>query len=331
MSVLEVLAPGLGLLALGCVLLAWGADEFMEHLAGVARAVGLPTLALGLLLAGAEPEELATAVIASSEGHPVLAATDAVGANVTMLTLGLGLALLVQPVVVGRVLRRYVGFAVLAGVLAAAALYDGEVARWEGGVLCAAFVVIVAVIWRSERRPPRFGELAEGGAAAAFADAGGTSGAHHAAGGHRPRGRDLTMLLAGLVAMVLGGALAVDGAARIAAAAGLGEHATGLSALAFATSAEVLALVVAARRRALTEVAVGGVLGSALYNATLTLGISSLVAPLAAPGLFDVALIASALPLVLLLGVRARVPRTVGAMLGLGYACYLVAVFQRAL
>lgn len=328
MSVLEVLAPGLGLLALGCVLLAWGADEFMEHLADVARAVGLPTLALGLLLAGAEPEELATAVVASSEGHPVLAATDAIGANVTMLTLGLGLALLVQPVAVGRVLRRYVGFAVLAGALAAGALYDGMVARWEGGVLCAAFVVVVAVIWRTERRPPRRGELAD---AHAGADAPDSTPPDGATGGQRPRRRDVTLLVAGLLAMVLGGVLAVDGAARIAAAAGLGEHATGLSALAFATSVEVLALVVAARRRALTEVAVGGVLGSALYNATLTLGVSSLVAPLAAPGLVDVALLAAALPLALLLAVRGRVPRAVGAMLGSGYAGYLIAVFGRAL
>lgn len=361
-GVLEVPGPGLGLLALGCVLLTWGAEEFMEHLAGVARLVGLPMLALALLLAGAEPEELATAVIASAQGHPVLAATDAVGANVTMLTLGLGLALLVQPVRGGPMLRRYALFAGVAGVAAVLALWDGTVGRWEGAVLCALFVAVVAFIWRTERRPPAIGELAEqddhaddahddaADADDAHDDEADDDGSHRIHGadpaepagmrtdpedaqaapgaGRRPGRRDVAMLLAGLFAMVLGGALAVDGAARIASAAGLGQHATGLTALAFATSAEVLALVFAARRRRLTQVAVAGVLGAALYNATLTLGVSALVSPLEAPGLVDVGLLATVLPLAVLVTVRGRVPRLLGGPLGAGYGGYLVAVFR---
>lgn len=322
MTLLGVLAPGLGLLVLGCVLLTWGADEFMEHLAQVARIVGLPMLAMALLLAGAEPEEMATAVIASAQGRPVLAATDALGANVTMLTLGLGLALLVQPVAVRARLRRYAAFAALTGVAAAAAVADGVVQRWEGALLCALFVAVVAVIWRTERRPPAFGELAETDDDDDDDDIAGS-----AVSGRRA----VVWLLAGLFAMVLGGALAVDGAGRIAVAAGLGEHATGLTALAFATSAEVLALVVAARRRRLTQVAIGGVLGSALYNSTLTLGVASLVAPLEAPGLLTVAVVAAALPLAVFAAVRGRLPAVVGGVLAAGYVAYVVAVLRGVL
>lgn len=322
MTLLGVLAPGLGLLVLGCVLLTWGADVFMEHLAKVARIVGLPMVAMALLLAGAEPEEMATAVIASAQGRPVLAATDALGANVTMLTLGLGLALLVQPVAVRARLRRYAGFAALTGVAAAAAVADGVVQRWEGALLCALFVAVVAVIWRTERRPPAFGELAETDDDDDDDDIAGS-----AVSGRRA----VVWLLAGLFAMVLGGALAVDGAGRIAVAAGLGEHATGLTALAFATSAEVLALVVAARRRRLTQVAIGGVLGSALYNSTLTLGVASLVAPLEAPGLLTVAVVAAALPLAVFAAVRGRLPAVVGGVLAAGYVAYVVAVLRGVL
>lgn len=322
MTLLGVLAPGLGLLVLGCVLLTWGADVFMEHLAKVARIVGLPMVAMALLLAGAEPEEMATAVIASAQGRPVLAATDALGANVTMLTLGLGLALLVQPVAVRARLRRYAGFAALTGVAAAAAVADGVVQRWEGALLCALFVAVVAFIWRTERRPPAFGELAETDDDDDDDDIAGS-----AVSGRRA----VVWLLAGLFAMVLGGALAVDGAGRIAVAAGLGEHATGLTALAFATSAEVLALVVAARRRRLTQVAIGGVLGSALYNSTLTLGVASLVAPLEAPGLLTVAVVAAALPLAVFAAVRGRLPAVVGGVLAAGYVAYVVAVLRGVL
>lgn len=136
------------------------------------------------------------------------------------------------------------------------------------------------------------------------------------------------MVLAGLAAMVVGGALAVDGAARLAQASGLGEHATGLSALAFATSAEVLALVVAARRRALTQVAVGGVLGSAIYNATLTLGAAAYAGDLTAPGLVPAAAIGAALPLVVLCAVWRPIARPLGGVLVVGYVAYIAAVLE---
>ena len=387
MTILEAVGPGVAVLGLGCVLLLWGAEEFMEHLGAVAALTGIPVLALGLLLAGAEPEELATALIASSQGHPVLAATDAIGANVTMLTLGLGLAFLVQPVAVDRVLRRYALIAVVAGVLALAALADGHVGRWEAGTLCAVYVAVVAGVWHLQRRPPAFGEVAE------FLENGDEHNEHNehneddadAAGGVDVRGgqdsgdpraeaswsrshgplaehperadppdrvehaesaedvrdqrwpagvswraarRPVGMVLAGLAAMVVGGALAVDGAARLALASGLGEHATGLSALAFATSAEVLALVVAARRRALTQVAVGGVLGSAIYNATLTLGAAAYVGDLAAPDLVTAAAIGAALPLVVLGATWRPIGRVLGGALVVGYLAYIAAVVQ---
>lgn len=392
MTILEAVGPGVAVLGLGCVLLLWGAEEFMEHLGAVAALTGIPVLALGLLLAGAEPEELATALIASSQGHPVLAATDAIGANVTMLTLGLGLAFLVQPVAVDRVLRRYALIAVVAGVLALAALADGHVGRWEAGTLCAVYVAVVAGVWHLQRRPPAFGEVAEflengdeddkheddeheeddeddaddaGGAGVPSGQDSGDpraeaswSRSHGPLAEHPERAdppdrvehaesaedareqrwpagvswraarRPVGMVLAGLAAMVVGGALAVDGAARLALASGLGEHATGLSALAFATSAEVLALVVAARRRALTQVAVGGVLGSAIYNATLTLGAAAYVGDLAAPDLVTAAAIGAALPLVVLGATWRPIGRVLGGALVVGYLAYIAAVVQ---
>lgn len=323
MTLLEAIGPGVAVLALGCVLLLWGAEEFMEHLGALAAVSGIPVLALGLLLAGAEPEELATALIASSQGHPVLAATDAIGANVTMLTLGLGLAFLVQPVTVSPVLRRYALLASLAGVLALAALADGHVGRWEAATLCLAYVAVVVGVWRLQRRPPAFGEVAE---LLVEEDEDRESGSSAASGGWRAARRPVLMVLVGLAAMVAGGALAVDGASRLAQASGLGEHATGLSALAFATSAEVLALVAAARKRSLTEVAVGGVLGSAIYNATLTLGASAYAGELLAPDLVPAAAIGAALPLLVLLAVWRPLARPLGGVLVVGYVAYIAAV-----
>jgi cation:H+ antiporter len=85
---------GLLLLLLATGLLVGGAELFVENAAAAARRLGLTLIAVGILLAGAEPEELITGVLASGAGHPGLAAGDALGANVTMLTATLGLAAL---------------------------------------------------------------------------------------------------------------------------------------------------------------------------------------------------------------------------------------------
>ena len=76
--------------ALSAAVLAVGAELFAEHAAAAGRRVGVTALAVGLLVAGAEPEEMITAAIASARHHPGIALGDALGANVTMLTLVLG-------------------------------------------------------------------------------------------------------------------------------------------------------------------------------------------------------------------------------------------------
>lgn len=67
-------------------------------------------------------------------------------------------------------------------------------------------------------------------------------------------------------------------------AMGVGDSVVGLSLVALATSAELLALVVAAHRRELTELAVAGVIGSVGYNATVTLGVAALARPFSTAG-----------------------------------------------
>jgi Sodium/calcium exchanger protein len=91
------------------------------------------------LLAGAEPEEMITAAIASARHHPGLAAGDAIGANLTMLTLVLGLAAMARPLpLTGRV-RGYAAWSALAGGLAVLVIARGSIARWQGGLLLAAY------------------------------------------------------------------------------------------------------------------------------------------------------------------------------------------------
>jgi cation:H+ antiporter len=119
-------------------------------------------------------------------------------------------------------------------------------------------------------------------------------------GGSEGVGRGLLLALVGIGVMTAGGSLAVAGAERVAEALEITDSAVGLTFVALATTAELLALVGAAARRGLDELAVAGVLGSAVYNATVTLGVAALARPLATGGTGGAAVAAAAIPLALL-------------------------------
>lgn len=319
---LDVVVPLL-LLVVGAVLLTAGAEGFAENVTGAASRLGVSVIALGVLLAGAEPEEAITAMLASGQGHPALAAGDAIGANLVILTLTLGLAALVTPLPVGRRGLEYgLASAVLGGV-AWLLLLNGVLGRLEGLVLVLLYVAGVVWVWRREQAPPLIGEMAEldelTGATPVRTD--------------EATGRALLLVLAGVVGMVLGGALAVRGAEGLVGVLGIGESVIGLTLLALATSAEMVALVWAARRRGLTELVVAGTVGAVAYNATVSIGLAALVSPLGLGRhnvIVTVAAATAALPLVLLTSLRSgRLPRTVGVLLVAAYVAAVALLLAR--
>jgi cation:H+ antiporter len=327
---------GLVLLALGALMLLGGAELFAENVASAARRVGLTAIALGVLLAGAEPEEALTAGIASGRGRPQLAVGDAIGANFVVLTLALGLAAVFMALPVSRRVRQYAAGAALAGLVALGVLADGSVGRVEGALLVGVYALAVCWVWWRERTPPTIGELADSELAeielaeielaeielaeielAEIELGGGEDGPAS------PSAFALVLTLGGLVLMVLGGWLAVTGAERVVTALGLDDTGVGLTLLALATSAEMLALVGAAARHRVAEVAVAGLVGAVAYNATVSLGVGALVAPLRGVGETRFLLVAAAcvvLPLTLFVRGRSRaVSRWGGGALVVAY------------
>ena len=315
------------LLTVGAALLTAGAEAFAENVTAASARLGVSVLALGLLLAGAEPEEAVTAMLASAQGHPALAAGDAIGANLVILTLTLGLAGLVTRLPVSR---RSLEYAVASAVLGAVVwlfLVNGVLARTEGLLLVLAYAAGVVWVWRRERQPPVIGEIAE------IAEFDGLERVGHRDAAEPDSGRPLLIVLLGVLGMVAGGALAVRGAEGLVDVLSVGESVIGLTLLALATSAEMVALVWAARRRGITDVVVAGTVGAVAYNATVSLGLAGLVSPLGLGrhnAVTSVAGVTAALPLVLLLGHRKGVlPRTLSAVLVLGYIAVTAWLFSR--
>jgi cation:H+ antiporter len=308
--------------AVGIVAIVWGAETFAEHLAVASTRLGVSMFALAILLAGAEPEELATAVTASLRGAPGIAFGDVIGANVAICLVALGVGAMVAPLPFDRHVRRYAMAGLPAGALAAWFAWDGTVTRLEGLGLVAGYLVFVAAIWIVERRPPELGETAElqEAQAAARAD-------------NRPRvGRELGLVLAGVAAMAVGATALVESIRRISDVEST-QTRLGLVVVGFATAFELVVLAWSAARRGVTTAVIAGVVGSFTYNATMTLGAGALAKPLT---VLDAT--ALHLPWILMLGALTlvlalawptqRLSRTAGATCLILYPAFVLVVLM---
>lgn len=300
----------------GVALIVWGAELFAEHLSAAAVRLCVSGFALGILLAGAEPEELATVVTASARGAPGIAFGDVVGANVALALVALGVGAWLMPLPFDRRLRRYGLAAVGLGAVASTAAWSGTVGRPLGAVLVGLYVVFVLVLWRSEGRPPELGEVdelqeaAEALEAERSADGDGT-------GSGRRVGRDLALTLTGVVGLALGSVAVVEAVKRITEVEET-QTRLGLTLVGFATAFELVVLAWSSTRRGRPEPLLAGTIGSFAYNATMTLGAGALVRPLV---LADVAVLRPALlamPLALALPVALAWRRPLGRVAAAG-------------
>ncbi len=253
--------------------IVWGAETFAEHLGAAAVRLRVSMFALSLLLAGAEPEELATALAATLRDSPGIAFGDVIGANVAICLVALGVGAIIAPLPFGTRVRRYALLSVPVGVIATGFVWKGNVGWLEGGVLVALYVLYVAIIWIVERRPPALGETEELEEAEEKLAATKFKGAQHRVG------RELLLVLAGVVTMAVGATLLVEAVRRISNVEATQTN-LGLTLVGFATAFELVVLAWSAARRGANDAVVAGVVGSYAYNVTMTLGAAALARPL---------------------------------------------------
>ena len=306
---------------IGVGLIVWGAEAFAEHLGTAAIRLGVSAFALALLLAGAEPEELATVVAAALHGSPGIALGDVIGANVAICLVALGVGAVIARLPFRKAVMRYALLGLPLGAVGCWIAWDGRVTRIEGAFLVLLYVLYVAVIWRLERHPPALGEVHELEEARETFAAGGPTGRV---------GRELGMVLAGVVAMAGGASLLVEAVQRMASLEST-QTALGLTLVGFATAFELVVLAWSASRRGASEAVVAGVVGSFAYNVTMTLGAGALARPLviadaAALHLPWLAMLASLGLVILLAAPAGRLGRPAGIVLLAAYPLFLLAV-----
>jgi cation:H+ antiporter len=261
---------GLAALAVGGELLVRGATT-LARIAGLTPAViGLTVVAMGTSL-----PELVVSLLAARDGSPAIAIGNVVGSNMFNIVGILAITALVIPLPVrGSVVKIEWPFMFAASWIGVMFMRDLVIDRMEGLTFLAALGLFTWFAIRLSREEMRAEEAAQFEAMAE--DRG------------LPRrwrevGVSAGLLAVGIVLLVVGGNWLVDGAVAIARTIGMSERVIGLTIVAAGTSSPELAASLIAARRGQTDVAVGNLIGSNIFNVLGILGTTALITPIAVP------------------------------------------------
>lgn len=296
------------LLALGFVMLAKGADWFVEGAAGIAMRFGIPQLVIGLTIVamGTSAPEAAVSIAAAVKGNADITIGNIVGSNILNILVILGLAASIVPIAVARsTVRIEIPFMIAVTALLFYQGRDGSISLADGGVLMVAFAVYMMYLYTMAMRSNVDSDLEEPGL---------------------PLGRCLLGAVGGLALIIAGSNVTVGAATSIATYAGLSERFIGLTIVALGTSLPELFTSVAAARRGNADIAIGNIVGSNIFNILFVVGLSSLIIdiPFASAFNFDTYVALGAAVLLWLCELRTqRLQRWAGVLMLVCYAVYL--------
>ena len=250
-------------LAIGFVLLIKGADYFVDGAASAAKLMKISTLVIGLTVVafGTSAPELAVSLAAAIKGSNSIALGNVVGSNFLNFYLILGISAIITPLVAKKdVLARDYTISIIAAALVFVLGFIGQrLGRVDGIILTACIVAYVVFLIISSKK------------------AGDEGGEDFKA--MSPL-KCVIFILIGLAGVVLGGQLVVTGAQTIAKWLGMSEALIALTVVALGTSLPELVTSVMAARKGETDLALGNVLGSNIFNLLFILGVSSTIRPM---------------------------------------------------
>jgi cation:H+ antiporter len=315
------------LLAVSLGVLVGGAELLVRGSVGVAHRMGVSAFFIGLTIVGfgTSAPELSTSLIAAYKGSGGIAVGNVVGSNICNVLLILGATALVRPIAIRLALVRAELFVVVGvSVLPFVALATGSVVTRAHGL---AMVALLGVyLWRGYLAGRRDSSPAAGGLEAQIEQGVGIDPA-------KPARISVSVLLiaAGLVLLVAGSWLLVGSASDLARGFGVSELIIGLTIVAVGTSApELFTSIVAAFRRQ-SDIAVGNVLGSNVFNILGILGITSVMKPQAIEGnvfRFDLpVMLGAAVLLTILMRTGARLSRWEGGIMLGAYIAYVLFLY----
>ncbi len=270
------------ILIAGFLLLIKGADFFVEGSSRIARRLNIPPLIIGLTLVafGTSAPEAAVSITSALQGQNDMAIGNIVGSNIFNLLFVVGIAAFIAPLKVKKsIISKEFPFALLSAFVLLILAYDTEFQGYSENILTQAdgmmllvlfgifmyYLVELALTSHSTKKE----QVVEQGEE-----------------NERPLSNRKSILVAigGMVGIILGGKLVVDAATTIALTWGMSESLVGLTIVAVGTSLPELVTSIVAARRGESDIALGNVIGSNIFNVFFILGVSAWINPIALSG-----------------------------------------------
>ena len=303
-------------LAAGLLLLFGGGEALLRGAVAAARAMRLSEIFVGVAIVGfaTSAPELFVSVDAALADRPEIALANVIGSNAANLMLILGVGAAIRPVMANRrAIRLDAAWAIAAALATAAVTFAGGLDRIFGIALVFGIAAYLTLGFRQAR----------------------VVGAAPSEDLPSDRGmetwRYVGLILGGAAALAIGAEFLIYGATAIAKAAGVSDRVIGVSLIALGTSLPELATTLSAARTHRTDVAVGNILGSCVFNVFAILGVAGIVAPFTFERegfLFDVGVMTLASAAIIAVTMSGR---QIGRSFGIGLVCvytvYIVAIF----
>ncbi len=334
-------------LLIGFVFLVKGADWFVDGAAGIAEKLRVPTLIIGLTIVsfGTSAPELATSIISSAQGSADIAVGNVIGSNITNILLILGLASIICPLTVQSSTRKF-DFPVLLGssvLLLLLGGFDGVLGHLDGWIMFLLSLGYMGfLIWyaiKESKKQTEFSGIDTSHTVAVFEEGNGKEKQTKFGAWYEKMKEQvwflITITVVGLGLVVVGALFGVIPAAKVIAREfGLSENVIGLTVVAIGTSLPELVTCVVAAKKEETDIAVGDIVGSNVFNILRTLGLSAVILPLSFAKSFVVdgliALGAAALLAAFGYAKGNKVRRWCGIVMLCAFAAYYVYLFALA-
>ena len=295
------------ILFFGFLLLVKGADLFVDGASGIARFFKIPSLVIGLTIVsiGTSAPEAAVSITAALQGSNGIALGNIIGSNIFNTAMVIGICALIKPISIDKnIVKKDFPFMLCTSVVAAFLMFNGVLSRLDGVVLLLLFACFMGYIIKfaldnksdaseDEKKP----NLVK---ASIFS-------------------------LIGVCAIIWGGDLVVASAKNIALGFGISEAVIGLTVVAIGTSLPELVTSIVAAKKGESDIAIGNVIGSNIFNLLFILGLSSTITPIASQmsSVIDIAVFISiSLFVYLFAKAKGKITRAPATILVLSYVAY---------
>ena len=255
---------------IGFFLLIKGADYLVDGASGIAKKFNIPTIIIGLTIVaiGTSMPELMVSTTAAIEGHSDMSIGNVVGSNIANLFLILGICSVIKGLKFQKETEKIENFvtifATILLVIFGNNMNNNIITRTEGVVflICCVLFILYNIFMAKKRKADTLLEI----------DSPDTN--------NQSVAKSILGIIIGIVALKLGGDIVVKYASQIAEAMGLSEKIISITVIAFSTSLPELITSINATIKGETDMAIGNILGSQIFNIFLIIGMSALLCPI---------------------------------------------------